>query len=160
MKLIFIKTESSRRTSNDFSRRNSNNSTNFKSSQSIVYSRRTSSVSDGGGMVSSRSSPGPSTPHVFISNSEMCEEILPPQDFSVNTIENNENNEKSSNLTSDSRRNSWKMYGRHMEPVGLFLLVPAVHTKQTVYLYSSNNESNLYFLFTFDIFIVSGYLLW
>ena len=138
VKLILIKTESSRRTSNDFSRRNSNNSTNFKSSQSIVRSRRTSSVSDGGGMVSSRSSPGPSTPHVFISNSEMCEEIFPPREFSEFNTENNENHEKSSTLTSDSRRNSWKMYGRHMEPVGLFLLVPAVHTKQTVHLYSSH----------------------
>ena len=32
----------------------------------------------------------------------------------------------------DSRRNHWKLYGRHHEPVGLFLLVPAVHTKHTV----------------------------
>ena len=95
-------------------------------------SRRTSSQSDGGGMASSRSSPGPSTPHVIICNSEVCEEILPPQDLTENFRKNNGNNEKSSTITVNSRRNSWKMYGRQIEPVGLFLLVPAVHTKQAV----------------------------
>ena len=100
-------------------------------------------------MVSSRSSPGPSTPHVFISNSEMCEEILPPREFFENNTENNEDHEKSLTPTSDSRRNSWKMYGRHMEPVGLFLLVPAVHTKQTVLLPSFYKNIS-YFVFKVD----------
>ena len=133
---------SSRRTSNDFSRRNSNNSTALRNSQSVsCCSRRTSSVSDVGGMVSSRSSPGTQTPHVFISNSEICEEIIPFQDLSETKDESIENSEKSSVITTDSRRNSWKMYGKQpvepclslIEPVGLFLLVPAVHTKHTVH---------------------------
>ena len=126
-------TESSRRTSNDFSRRNSNNTATLRNSQSVAYSRRTSSVTDVGGMVSSRSSPGNSTPHVFISDSEICEEIVvPPQNLSETENQTFDDCEKSSVLT-DSRRNSWKLYGRPIEPVGLFLLVPAVHTKHTVH---------------------------
>ena len=134
-------------------------------------SRRTSSVSDTGGMSSSRSSPGTSTPHVFIS-SEICDEVLfnlkmrivkcnlsilsnptfycssflkfyilfpflqylQHQDSCLCQKENDESCGKS-NLT-DPRRNNWKYYSRHHEPVGLFLLVPAVHTKHTVFIHS------------------------
>ena len=107
-------TESSRRTSNDFSRRNSNNSATLRTSQSVAYSRRTSSVTDVGGMVSSRSSPGNSTPHVFISDSEICEEIVvPPQNLSETENQTFDDCKKSSDLT-DSRRNSWKIYGRNV----------------------------------------------
>ena len=71
---IIIIQESSRRTSYEYTRRNSNQS-NTKTNSSHSATRRTSSNSDVGDILSHNSSLGNSTPHVFI-NSEICNEVL------------------------------------------------------------------------------------
>ena len=77
----------------------------------------------------------------YLGNSTFCcpSPLFPSQESHLCNKENLENLRKGSSMT-DSRRNNWLLYGRQHEPVGLFLLVPAVHKGHTVY-YSFKFES-------------------